>query len=290
MASYDEDQAIWFESQWGFGFGRQRDNEATFLQLLFSESPALLCWLQNVQTHKRTLLNALLHFTSWHLNTFCDQFWGIWWFLVQHQLPVVCGGSQGWVGLWSIGHSGCHCRYHHCKPTSFWFCDIPFHLTYKIGWSSVSTSSCICIYIVCCLIHLDFTAIVTYCWVQGQMLLLWIHGVGISALNTPLQDSRDDEEGEQLILKRMLMFSQLASSPHPGDVKKSHIWGQIFKMRDNLQRSSPPHRERMWRNDTLGIVVKVLAGRQRLKAGHLWLSSEEFHYPPPQKKYISQRS
>ena len=55
------------------------------------------------------------------------------------------------------------------------------------------------------------------------MLLLWIHGVGISALNTPLQDSRDDEEGEQLILKRMLMFSQLASSPHPGDVKKSHI-------------------------------------------------------------------
>lgn len=147
MASYDEDQAIWFESQWGFGFGRQRDNEATFLQLLFSESPALLCWLQNVQTHKRTLLNALLHFTSWHLNTFCDQFWGIWWFLVQHQLPVVCGGSQGWVGLWSIGHSGCHCRYHHRKPTSFWFCDIPFHLTYKIGWSSVFTSSHIFIYI-----------------------------------------------------------------------------------------------------------------------------------------------
>ena len=141
--------------------------------------------------------------------------------------------------------------------------------------------------IVCCLIHLDFTAIVTYCWVQGQMLLLWIHGVGISPLNTPLQDSRDDEEGEQLILKRMLMFSQLASSPHPGDVKKFHIWGQIFKMRDNLQRSSPPHRERMWRNDTLGIVVKVLAGRQWLKAGHLWLSSEEFHYPPPQKNHRS---
>ena len=61
----------------------------------------------------------------------------------------------------------------------------------------------------------------------------------------------------------------------------SSSWGceEISHLRADFQnaryqqRSSPPHRERMWRNDTLGIVVKVLAGRQRLKAGHLWLSS-----------------
>ena len=36
----------------------------------------------------------------------------------------------------------------------------------------------------------------------------------------------------------------------------------------------------LWRNDVLGIVVKVLATGRRLKAGQLWLSSKGFHSPP----------
>ena len=35
MASYDEDKAIWFQSQWGFGFGWQHYNEPTFLHCFY---------------------------------------------------------------------------------------------------------------------------------------------------------------------------------------------------------------------------------------------------------------